>query len=396
MKNVFYSLIFITALFLTGCADAGKDQKVLSGASVHLDASKSTASVGGKLQQYHWRQVRGPRVTLSNRKAKQASFVAPVVTKPTALVFRLMTLEVGGRISPFRTRDYVYIIVAPKTTANQAPNAVATVSQSTVKEGKSVTFDASTSTDSDGSIVGYEWKDAEGTLLSTDTVFSHEFAQAGDYTVTLTVTDNDGASSSAQVSVKVNALVKPTAVATVSTTQTVVGAEVTFSADGSNDADGEIVYYQWRDSNNHTLSNEATFTHTFSTSGEYNITLEVTDDDGQTSSASVSIVIAALLEEVSISSEVHTLVVGGTTQLSALANYNDNTSEVVTSEVNWTVSDADIATVDENGVLSAVAEGTVNVSASIGDIVSSPIAIEVVLPLMTQPHQSLPSTVKRI
>ena len=385
MKRLFYSFMLIGALFLTGCADAGKDQKVQSEASVQLDASKSTASVGGKLKRYYWRQVRGPRVTLSNARAIQTSFVAPTVTKSTVLVFKLTTLEFGGKISPFRTRDYISITVEPNTTTNQAPNAVASVSQSTVKEGESVTFDASASTDSDGSIAGYEWKDAEGTLLSTEATFSHEFAQSGEHTVTLTVTDDDGATSSSQVSVKVNALVKPIAVANASTTQTVIGAEVTFNADGSSDADGEIVNYQWIDSNGNILSNEATFTHTFDTSGEYNITLEVMDDDEQITTSSVSIVIAALLEEVSVSSEVQTLVIGESTSLSAFANYNDGTSQTVTSEVNWTVSDTSVATIDENGVLTAVSEGTVEVSANIGEVASAVVSIDVVLPADTTP-----------
>ncbi|MDR9451713.1 MAG: PKD domain-containing protein, partial [Acidimicrobiia bacterium] len=58
--------------------------------------------------------------------------------------------------------------------------------------GEIITFDGSGSTDSDGTIVSYEWTFGDGGT-GTGVSPTHIYATAGDWTVTLTVTDNDGA-----------------------------------------------------------------------------------------------------------------------------------------------------------------------------------------------------------
>lgn len=58
---------------------------------------------------------------------------------------------------------------------------------------ETITFDASASYDSDGVIVSYEWNFGDGTkTIQTDPVVLHAYLSTGNYTVTLTVTDNDG------------------------------------------------------------------------------------------------------------------------------------------------------------------------------------------------------------
>lgn len=62
------------------------------------------------------------------------------------------------------------------------------------------TFDGSGSSDSDGTIVGYSWNFGDGGTAS-GIVASHSYASAGTRTVTLTVTDNAGATGSTARSV---------------------------------------------------------------------------------------------------------------------------------------------------------------------------------------------------
>jgi serine protease len=65
-------------------------------------------------------------------------------------------------------------------------------------------FDASGSSDPDGTIASYQWVLGDGTT-STAKSFSHTYPLAGDYTVTLTVTDDGGAQSDAVEVVSVSA-----------------------------------------------------------------------------------------------------------------------------------------------------------------------------------------------
>ncbi len=65
------------------------------------------------------------------------------------------------------------------------------------------TFDASASSDPDGSITSYDWELGDG---NTDTgeVVDHTYAEGGTYTVNLTVTDDDGATDTASQDVSVS------------------------------------------------------------------------------------------------------------------------------------------------------------------------------------------------
>jgi hypothetical protein len=73
------------------------------------------------------------------------------------------------------------------------PVADFTFSPERPKVGETVRFDASESFDPDGQIIKYEWDfEGDGTIDAQGVIVEHIFAQAGTFTVTLTVTDNDG------------------------------------------------------------------------------------------------------------------------------------------------------------------------------------------------------------
>jgi chitodextrinase len=60
-----------------------------------------------------------------------------------------------------------------------------------------ITFNATSSYDPDGTITKYEWNFGDGnTNETTEPIISHSYVLAGEYTVNLTVTDDEGATSS--------------------------------------------------------------------------------------------------------------------------------------------------------------------------------------------------------
>ena len=75
------------------------------------------------------------------------------------------------------------------TTNNSSPTANPNASFTYSLSGLTLDVDGSGSSDPDGTIVDYSWDFGEGTMGSGVTA-SHTYAQAGTYTVTLTVTDN--------------------------------------------------------------------------------------------------------------------------------------------------------------------------------------------------------------
>ncbi|MFN8459162.1 MAG: PKD domain-containing protein [Anaerolineae bacterium] len=81
----------------------------------------------------------------------------------------------------------------------QLPPVVAFTGPVNGTVGQSLSFDASASHDPDGQIVSYAWNFGDGTTQSSDqSVINYNYTQPGLYTVTLTVTDNDGLSDSYQ------------------------------------------------------------------------------------------------------------------------------------------------------------------------------------------------------
>ena len=84
-------------------------------------------------------------------------------------------------------------------TENQPPVADAGLDQ-TVIVNTVVTFDGSGSTDSDGTIISYDWNFNDGNT-GTGIAPTHTYGATGTYTVVLTVTDDDGATDTDTVQI---------------------------------------------------------------------------------------------------------------------------------------------------------------------------------------------------
>ena len=97
---------------------------------------------------------------------------------------------------------------------------------------QAVSFDASASSDPDGSIVSYSWDFGDGQSGSGLTA-QHTYTNGTDCTVTLTVTDNDGATDTDTVFVEVN--LPPVADTGTNDTYEDVGVDITFDANIARD-----------------------------------------------------------------------------------------------------------------------------------------------------------------
>jgi len=80
-------------------------------------------------------------------------------------------------------------------TSNEAPIAIANASNNYPEVGDSVRFDSDASYDPDGYIASCSWDFGDGTDADTCTAW-HSYVSAGDYSVSLTIWDNQGAMDS--------------------------------------------------------------------------------------------------------------------------------------------------------------------------------------------------------
>jgi len=213
------------------------------------------------------------------------------MTNPTNPALPEYTDPVGGMLR--------FLSFAPASTVDLEPIADPNGPYSGLT-GVPVAFDGTSSTD-DGTIVSYDWDfgDSSDPTPGTGPTPSHTYLTASapgtPYTVTLTVTDDGGNTSTNTDN---------TADVTIVTNQAPIadpngpylgspGIPVAFDGTGSSDPDGMIVSYEWDfdDSDGITLGGDATGptpTWTYAADGAFNVTLTVTDNGGLTNTSAVT------------------------------------------------------------------------------------------------------------
>jgi PKD repeat protein len=174
--------------------------------------------------------------------------------------------------------------------SNRAPNGGFTISQSPAKTNTSITFDASVSSDPDGTIAKYEWDfDGNGTFetnAGSKATATHSYSAEGEYTVRLRVTDNGGATDTAVRTLTIINNLPPTASFTATPSVVVKGEPISFSGAASSDPDGTIAKYEWDFDGNGTYETSGgsnpVISHSYATPATYTVGLRVTDNGGKT------------------------------------------------------------------------------------------------------------------
>jgi PKD repeat protein len=146
------------------------------------------------------------------------------------------------------------------------------------------------SEDRDGSISGWNWNFG-GTGSSSLEDPSHTFPGPGEYQVTLTVTDNGGATDQSTAGVEVEAPPPQNQLPAAGFTYSCTDLHCEF-ADQSTDADGRIEGRSWTfgDGDGSDRRNPE---HDYAAANTYTVTLTVTDDDGATGFASQQVTVNA-------------------------------------------------------------------------------------------------------
>ena len=188
---------------------------------------------------------------------------------------------------------------------NQAPIAVITTSVLSGNSPLAVTFSASTSTDADGIITLYIWDFGDGSETKIGSDVQHTFIITESvkiFEVTLTVTDEDGASAQATQTIEVHldgdastGTGVPTARFTADKFIGVSPMTVTFDATTSTAGAGTIIAYNW-DFIDGAQATGVKATHTFipddpEETTTYPVTLFVWNSDSQVDTEQVNITV---------------------------------------------------------------------------------------------------------
>ncbi len=267
------------------------DQTItLPTSTVNLVAAASDAD--GTVVSHLWTYISGPSSpTLSG--ITTASLTASNLIQGT-YTLRITVTDNDGATA----FEEVNIVVQSAT--NQSPVANAGVNKSITLPTNTTNFTGS-GVDPDGTIASYAWTQISGspaTLTNANTAtLTVQVPSAGTYTFRLTVTDNDGATGSSNVTLTVNpAAVNQPPVASAGSNQTLTLPVNSTNLSGSGtDSDGTIASYLWTKVSGPaaTITNETLPTATISNlvEGIYVFRLTVTDNQGLTAFAQTTITV---------------------------------------------------------------------------------------------------------
>jgi len=163
---------------------------------------------------------------------------------------------------------------------NTAPKAVIT---SDVQEGRvplTVRFDGSESSDPDDAVYLYQWQFGDGQQENLASDPTHTYEQPGVYRVILEAADNDGGVGVSSTLIKVNPTDNLAPIARITASQRLAKppASISFSAESSEDVDGEVVSYAWRFSDGSTADGP-TVSRQYDETGFSTAELTVTDNN---------------------------------------------------------------------------------------------------------------------
>jgi len=181
-------------------------------------------------------------------------------------------------------------------TANRPPLADAGPDQNVESGGPGGTLaqlNGSGSSDPDGDVLAYLWKDETGNVVGNTAVVQLTLS-IGTHTFTLTVTDPGGLTSTAFTHVTVTAANRPP-VANAGADQTIGcvgpgGTQATLDGSGSSDPDGDVLTYVWKDQWGNVVGRTAIVPLTVRL-GTYAFSLTVTDAAGLSSTGTTHVTV---------------------------------------------------------------------------------------------------------
>ncbi len=278
-------------------ANAGSNQTItLPNNTVTLDGSNS-GDPDGTIASYSWTKISGPSSGTIASAGSSSTAINNLVQG--TYLYKLTVTDNSG------ATDADSVTITVNAAPNQSPTANAGTAKNITLPASSIALDGSKSSDPDGTISGYAWSQVSGpstATFSSKTNVAPKVSKlvAGQYIFQLAVTDNSGATTTAQVKITVTPAANQAPSANAGSNQTITLPTNTVTLDGSNsaDPDGTISTYAWTKISgpaSGTIASAGSSTTAINNlvQGTYLYKLTVTDNSGATDADSVTITVKA-------------------------------------------------------------------------------------------------------
>ena len=231
------------------------------------------------------------------------------------------------------------------------------------KIGDVIQFSSAGSNDPDGTITAYQW-DFGDSSFSTQANPTHAYGSQQIFTVKLTVTDNSGATNTAQTTCTIIAPKDPLAEANGPYSE-MVGNTLNVTSVGSSDPDGTIVEYRWDFGDGSGYAFDVNSSHTYSTDGNFTLTLRVKDDDGRTHEDTALVTIIPLpIDPVAEANGPYQEEVDTEVDFSSTGSHDP---DGVITDVEWNFGDGSPSSGDSNPAHTYTSTGSYTVTITVTD-----------------------------
>ena len=302
IQSIYMALAFLAICF-SGCLDNNEEAEkntppealimmprqadtVEAGKPFAIDGSASKDADGDELQ-YRWTlSGLGSPIDLSTKVSDTVIIDAP----GKDLVLTLLVQDSGGLTG----QDIVVITVEP---GNRPPTATITTPSNggAYSEGSEIVFNGLASSDPDNDFLTYTWELSEAGgpsyTASKQNKFSLDLSE-GQYSISLTVEDPDGETSTATHSFTVTNL-PPISKIKSDVDSVFVDEKIKFSGDDSYDPEGGALDFLWNFGDNKTSSLKNP-EYSWNLPGNFVVSLTVEDSEGQETTSTKNIEVKSL------------------------------------------------------------------------------------------------------
>ncbi len=287
------------------------------GLTVSFDGTGSS-DIDGTISSYSW--------NFNDSQSGTGATKSHTFANPGTYNVTLTVTDNSGTIS-----DISHILTVSQTVSNLPPTAAFTNTINSL----SVNVDGSSSSDYDGTISSWSWNFGDGSAAQTGSILSHTYANPGTYTITLTVTDNLGATNTASKSVNLTSTpsnASPVADFTYSASSLLIS----FYGGSSYDTDGNIVSWSWSFGDGQTSAGtNANHLYAFP-GGSFQVTLTVTDNKNAQTSVTKTIQVTDQVPIVSF-----TYTIGSNNLVSFYSSASDPDGSI--ASYSWNFGDGQIS-----------------------------------------------------